>query len=256
MIWYHYKKNTFEGSLFFWNNGKQYLAYDSSGKMVIDHSVRFMQTFGIPTLKYTLLKNLFLSAFAYYQTGKDVLNKNVNAYDVSLQFSKSININSLRKTNLSITIGAELISGNKNTTNTHAFSPLYGTNHAHNGYMDYFYVSGRNESKSGLNDIYAKIKFEKEKKWFIYIDAHSFNSNTEISIMNQVQDRKLGVELDLTAGYILNEDVSFQFGYSQMFASSTLKNLQANQAAKNQNWIYLMLIIRPNNDKKFIGILN
>ncbi len=45
---------------------------------------------------------------------------------------------------------------NENRRNEFAFTPLYGTNHKFNGWMDYFYV-GNHGSSIGLQDINAKI---------------------------------------------------------------------------------------------------
>lgn len=259
MIWYNYKTIKFEGSFLFWNNGIQFLLYDSTGKNLVSHDLRFTQTIACPNLKYTFFKNNVISGFGYYQIGKDVANKVMNAYDVSLQSSQTMLINNERNIKFKVTVGAELISGtstNSTSKSNQSFVPMYGTNHAHNGYMDYFFVGGRFENKTGLNDLFIKLRLDMDKKWFIALDGHSFTSNADIYISQVKQDKKLGAEIDLTGGYVLNEDVSLQIGYSQMFASQTLKNIQANNAGKIQNWAYLMLIIRPKSDKKFIGVLN
>ena len=54
---------------------------------------------------------------------------------------------------------AEMMRGTEKTKNN-SFSPLYGTNHAHNGYMDYFYVGGRYENGVGLQDMYLYTKYD------------------------------------------------------------------------------------------------
>jgi hypothetical protein len=69
-------------------------------------------------------------------------------------------------------------------------------------------------------------------------------------------NKQLGLEIDMTAGVLISDDVSFQIGYSQMLPSYPLKYVQSNTAATNQNWAYLMLLIRPKNPKRFIGTLS
>ena len=259
MLWYNYKKEKFEVSFLFWNNGKQFLLYDSIGEIVLDDKLRFSQTIAIPTLKYSFFENNIISGFGYYQIGKDVANKELNAYDVSLQSSQTFNLNKEKNSKLKLTIGAELISGtnSNNSSNTNkSYSPLYGTNHVHNGYMDYFFVGGRFENSIGLNDLFFKLRYDLKKKWFVSADIHSFSANAKVYKGTQLQNAQLGTEIDLSGGIILNEDVSLQVGYSQLFANSTLKYLQSQNASSVQNWIYVMLIIRPKSDKKFIGILN
>ncbi len=252
MIWYNYKHKDLELSFLLWNNGKQ---DTTTGQK----DVRFSQTFGLPTIKYSFMKNNVVSAFAYFQTGKDVYNKYLNAYDISIQSAQTVNINEAKKTSFKVTLGAEMLSGtNTNNTNktNNSFSPMYGTNHAHNGYMDYFFVGGRFENYVGLNDLFLKLRYDNNKKWFVQTDVHSFSANANVYNAAELQSSQLGTELDFSSGIVLNEDVSFQVGYSQMLASSTLKYIQSATATDNQNWTYVMLIIRPKSDKKFIGILN
>ncbi len=252
MLWYNYKKKDLELSFLFWNNGKQDTV---TGR----RAVRYSQTIGLPTIKYSAIRNNWISAFAYYQMGKDVNNKDVNAYDFSLQCAQTFDLNSIKKNTLKAILGAEMLSGTKsnNTTNKNeSFSPLYGTNHAYNGFMDYFFVGGRFENTVGLNDLYLKFIYDANKKWFVQTDVHYFLSNADVYSGTVALSNQLGTELDITSGIVFNENVSLQVGYSQMFASSTLKYMQSAHASNTQNWAYVMLIIRPKNDKKFIGLAN
>ncbi|RYZ54173.1 MAG: hypothetical protein EOO14_14585, partial [Chitinophagaceae bacterium] len=66
----------------------------------------------------------------------------------------------------------------------------------------------------------------------------------------------LGTEIDLSLGYLINNSLSLQGGYSQAFFSDTFEFLQnSGELKKGQNWAYLMLIFRPTLKNKFIGIL-
>jgi hypothetical protein len=65
-----------------------------------------------------------------------------------------------------------------------------------------------------------------------------------------------GTEIDLSFGYIFNDAISLQSGYSQFFHTDTFAQVQPNDNLKGaQNWAYLMLIFRPTMKNKFIGIL-
>ncbi len=258
MAWYNYKHKEFELSALFWNNGRQFIKYDSLNK-VVDKDLRFSQTIGISALKYSFWKNGIVSMFAYYQFGKDVSNQNLQAYDLSLQVSQVFSLNSEKKSSFKMTLGAELLSGtnSNNTSNLNrSFNPMYGTNHAHNGYMDYFYVGGRFENSVGLTDIYIRMKYDINKKWFIAADVHNFMTNATIFKGTESLSKQLGLEIDLTAGVIITEDVSLQLGYSQFLPSYPSKYMQTSNIAINQNWAYLMLVVRPKSPKKFIGILS
>lgn len=258
MLWYNFKKEKFEVSFLFWNNGRQSIMTDSAGT-IVSTDLRFTQTIALPVLKYSFFNNNVISGFGYYQMGKDIANMEVNAYDVSLQCSQTFDLNKEKISKLKVTIGAELISGtnSNNTSNTNkSFSPMYGTNHAHNGYMDYFFVGGRFENSIGLNDLFFKVRYDMNKKWFVSADIHKFLANAKVYKGNEELNSQLATEFDLSGGIVVNEDVSFQAGYSHMIASNILKKLQTLSVSNTQNWIYLMLIIRPKSDKKFIGILN
>ncbi len=247
-----------EISLLFWNNGLQYVAYDSTGKNITKKEVRYTQTFGIPTLKYKT-GNTTASAFAYYQTGKDVSNNSVNAYDANFQISHQFNLNETGKQKLRFTAGIELLSGTDNNDTTKeksSFSPMYGTNHAHNGYMDYFFVGGRNEKSVGLNDIYLRVRFDYNASFFTAVDVHAFAANAGVYKGSDKLNSSLGNEIDFSFGYIINPTVSIQGGYSHYISTETMEFLSKSlDADKVQNWAYLMLIIRPDSDKKFIGLL-
>ena len=158
--------------------------------------------------------------------------------------------------NLKFTLGIELLSGTDpggNTGENNSFSPLYGTNHAHNGYMDIFYVGGRHENSVGLRDIFLRMRYDLNQKLFVSLNNHAFNSFTPYSGND---DFHLGYETDLALGFILNRSVSLQAGYSQFFQDNNLENLQNVQnPAGPQNWAYLMLMYRPTMKNRFIGLL-
>jgi hypothetical protein len=256
---YEHKAKEITIATLFWNNGKQYASYDSVGN-VKDKAVRFSQTFGISNISYKK-KHTALSGFFYYQNGKDVKDHKMRAYDASLQISQNIPFNDSLKNSLLITAGAEILSGtpsNNTVAVNKSFSPMYGTNHAHNGYMDMYYVGGRHENSVGLHDIFIYLKYTINSKAFISLNTHAFLAYADIYNKQTAQTMKknLGQELDLSAGYTFNKSFSMQMGYSQYFNTPSLDYLHGVSLAKPcQNWAYLMLIVRPNNPKKYIGLL-
>ena len=89
------------------------------------------------------------------------------------------------------------------------------------------------------------------------INGHLFQSQAKVYKASKKMDNALGTELDFAFGHVLHKSVSLQGGYSQMFASKTFEYLNNSIKPDDvQNWAYLMLIIRPNSEKKFIGIYN
>ncbi|MGM1055416.1 MAG: alginate export family protein [Bacteroidota bacterium] len=244
----------FNFSLLFWNNGLQYSEVDNAGE-IIKTGIHYRQTFGLPSLKYQL-GNTGFAGFYYHQVGKDLQGRDVKAYDASAQISQNFPIDTTQGSNFRLTLGIELLTGTDpvdNATENNSFSPLYGTNHAHNGYMDMFYVGGRHENSVGLRDLFLRMRYDMNPKLFLSLNIHSFNSFTPYS---ENEDEHLGYETDLALGYILNRSVSLQAGYSHFFQSDQLENLQNVQnPAGRQNWGYLMMIYRPTMKNRFIGLL-
>ncbi|WKV12955.1 alginate export family protein [Marivirga harenae] len=263
MLRYENQWGDFKLSALFWNDGRQFIESDAAGN-VINDQVNYSQTIGLPTIKYQL-GNTLLSGFYYHQTGKDVSDRDVNAFDVSAQITQTLNSNTEKGSSFKATLGIEIISGTDNisTEQNNSFNPLYGTNHAHNGYMDLFFVGGRFANSVGLQDYYLKGRYQFNPKFFTQLDGHVFYSEAEPVPMNPVLpvgiqrlSKYLGTEIDLSFGYILNRAVSIQGGYSQIFASDTFEFLQGQTAYKNtQNWAYVMFIFRPTMKNRFIGVL-
>lgn len=247
-------------SLLFWNNGRQYIEYENAQNQIIaEEGIRYMQTIGIPTLKYPI-GNTLLSGFYYHQLGKDVSGRKVNAFDASIQLSHAIKLDEEKGRALRLSLGAEFISGTATNASDHinrSFAPLYGTNHAHNGYMDLFFVGGRQEQFAGLQDFFLRSRFDVNKKLFLSANTHSFSTFADVYTEgNEQLSKNLGVEVDLSLGYLISDVVSLQSGYSQLFASDTFEQIRnVGNPASIQNWAYLMMIYRPTLKNKFIGLL-
>ncbi len=244
-------------SLLFWNDGRQYTLTGPQGT-IIEKGVRYRQTIGIPTLKYEM-GNTTLSAFYYHQLGKDPVGKTVAAYDASLQLMQQIGVNKEAGQKLRLVAGAELLSGSEpGAADNNSFSPLYGTNHLFNGYMDHFFVSGAYENNAGLLDVFLRARYDFGPRFFLQLDGHHFSSQVEgrHSFTGQPLGKYLGIEADMSLGFIIYDAVSLQCGFSALFATENLSELQLVRAPDDgQYWAYAMLIYRPTMKNKFIGIL-
>ncbi|WP_291865850.1 hypothetical protein [Maribacter sp.] len=164
----------------------------------------------------------------------DVSSAYLLGLDLSLKASQKIGLGA----------GVEVISGNDaSTTNkTEAFFPLYGTNHKFNGFMDYFYV-GNHANSVGLVDIHVSVKFKLGKKSSLLVKALNFSGEQELPS----GEKFLGTEIDLVFSQQFN-GYGLSIGYSQLFASDgmyELKGVTEANAADSQNWVWVMLTIKP-----------
>jgi hypothetical protein len=144
------------------------------------------------------------------------------------------------------TVGYEFLSGkdqDDTSDSFKSFTPLFGTNHAFNGYMDYFYV-GNHINSVGLQDAYLKIDFPIQKV-NLSLMPHVFMAPGKVVAAGVEQDSYLGTEVDLTATYKLNKYITMVGGYSQMFGTDTLEVLKGGDASATNNWGWVMININP-----------
>ncbi len=256
LIRFENKTEKVEYALLLWNDGRQRIVRDAQGQ-ITEQDLFFRLTLGLPTFHYQLGKTK-LSAFFYQQLGKDASGTKMQAFNASLQ-ANFLLMESEAGRKFNLVAGFETLSGTPSdeTSTNKSFSPQYGTNHAHNGYMDFFFVGGRLENSVGLNDFYIKGRYTFSPTLFVQADAHYFTSFADaIAADGQKLDKGLGTEIDLSLGYVFTPSISLQVGYSQAFASSSFETLTGvTQPNSLQNWAYTMLILRPTSKKKFIGIL-
>ncbi|WP_396137493.1 alginate export family protein [Flavobacterium sp.] len=230
-LWYHTDFEKLNLSVLALNNGMPYL-------VGTEEKVDYSQTLG----SRLVFKNgaLSIDGAAYLQTGK-IADNSVNATYFSA------NISYKATTNFNTSVGFEMLSGkdqNDTSTDMKSFNPLYGTNHKFNGYMDYFYV-GNHTNSVGLTDVYATLGYEKNK-FSAKLTPHYFASAASIYSAGEKQDNYLGTELDLTIGYKMYDNVTFDAGFSQMFASSSMEVLKAGNKNAGNNWAFISIKINPN----------
>jgi len=231
--WYHTTFDKIGASLLVLNTGYEYS--NDAKKLLVDYK----QTFGTYLTYKTDKIDTNLSA--YGQTGKSA-DKQVSAWNAAFNFG--YNLTETFKAGL----GYEFLSGkdsNDGSTVIKSFNPLFGTNHAFNGYMDYFYVGGGHLNNVGLQDAFLKLNYN-VNKWQFALMPHVFLAAADVvTPLNEKMDSYLGTEIDATFGYNFKKDIVVSGGYSQMFGSKTLELLKNGDAGHTNNWAWLMISVNP-----------
>ncbi len=248
---YENRWDNFQLTSLFWNNGVE---QNDQGRI----KTRYMQTWGLPVLRYTL-GDFIVGGFYYHQRGRDIVNRRVRANNAAVQVSYLRKVDKNEGSKFQATAGFEIISGTSQQSVDNinrSYNPLYGTNHAHNGYMDFFYVGGRHVNSVGLRDYFVRLRYDFSPNFFMSLNSHRFVASKDVFENLQKLSKGLGTELDLTTGYVLNDVVSLQVGYSQMWDAPALKVLQSvGNPSSFQSWAYAALLVRPNMKNRFVGLL-
>jgi hypothetical protein len=252
-LWWHRSFDKVSLSLLALNNGIAYS--DNTDTNDVKQKIAYSQTIG-PRITFKDGK-FSANAAIYLQMGKlkpgsGTLNAGEKLTKLSAMYL-STNINYQANDNFSVGLGFEYLSGNSQVDagdKNKAFTPLYGTNHKFNGWMDYFYV-GNHGNSVGLIDIYVPIKYKKGKFSAMLI-PHSFRTAADLHDWKSTDTKatmsnNLGLELDFTVGYAFAKNMVVKAGYSQMFATESmdaLKNVASGNKQTN-NWGWVMLVFNP-----------
>ena len=231
--WYHKRLNQVGMSLLLLNTGYEFQ------KTLTELEVDYKQTFG--TYLTFNEKHWDINLGLYGQTGQSA-DRKVKAWYAGAYLGYATS------KEFKLGLGHEILSGkdqNDFSADSKSFTPIFGTNHGFNGFMDYFYV-GNHQNNIGLNDTYLKLNYT-VSKWQLALIPHVFHApNRVVDATNQKMDAYLGTEIDLTATYTLRKDIIAMAGYSQMFSSSTLERVKTvANAADTNNWVWVMLSISP-----------
>jgi hypothetical protein len=230
--WYHTQFSKVNMSLLLMNTGYEF------AKTITDLEVDYKQTFGT-YLSYK--ENKWDANLGLYGQSGESSDKNVNAYYAGANLGYAIT------GNFKAGLGYEFLSGkdqNDTSSDFKSFTPLFGTNHAFNGFMDYFYV-GNHLNSVGLSDAYLKLNYA-QNKWQFSLTPHLFSApNTVLDASNMEMDSYLGTEIDFTTSYTVQKDIVATAGYSQMFGSSTLERLKGGNAGNTNNWVWVMVSFSP-----------
>ncbi len=225
-IWFNKKWNNEKISILVLNNGVP--TFNGSNEIC-----RYTQTFG-GNLSFKIKSTNVVSNF-YFQTGESISGLDVSAFNFLLELSQ-------RVSNNTFLVGYELLSGTSfdETSKNKSFTPLYGTNHKFNGFMDYFYV-GNHFNSVGLHDAYFKYSFIKNK-FGLNADIHLFATHANIE---SNLSKYLGTEIDLSLNWNMNKYSNFSFGLSKMLASDSMVLIKGGDNSAGQYWAYLMLTVKP-----------
>ncbi|WP_140486878.1 alginate export family protein [Flavobacterium sp. GSA192] len=226
--WYHTSIKKLGVSFLALNIGREYM------KTLTEAETNYYQTFG--TYANYAGKKLSLDFSFYGQTGKIETNK-VSAWQTAANLGYAFS------PKFKATLGYEFLSGKDlgtSPTMVKSFNPVFGTNHAFNGFMDYFYV-GNHANSVGLQDLTLKLDFP-IKKVNLSVAPHLFYTANELTATD---DKYLGTEVDVTAVYKASKDITLIAGYSQMFGSDSMVALKGGLNDTTNNWAYLMVNINP-----------
>jgi hypothetical protein len=236
--WYHTELGKINMSLLFLNTGYENKLTAPIPTPLPELKVDYMQTFG--TYMNTKGKKWDANLWFYGQTGKSNIYT-VSAYDAALNFNYALT------DKFKAGLGYEFLSGKSQastSTDIKSFYPLFGTNHAFNGYMDYFYV-GNHRNSVGLQDAFLKLGYT-VKKWQFNLIPHVFNAaNTVLDANKNEMSNYLGTEIDFTTSYAVHKYVNVSGGYSQMFATATMQRLKGGDTDHTNNWAWVMVNVNP-----------
>lgn len=239
-MWYHKDYRNSKFSFLLLNDGRQQLQ-----ALPEENRTRFRQTYGIIGTK-RIASQLSGDGEVYYQSGRDQLNRKVDAWLLSGSVTWTTTLTP-------VTVGIDYLSGSgpDSEINT-AFNPLYGTHHKFYGLMDYFYVGnnhGQNGHTAGLQDFFLKSNFNISEKHNVLLHFHHFRSAVPVYSDEPFfveQSSELGEEIDVVWQAQLAKDISFNLGYSQMFGSSSLNILKGGIDARPfQFWAWAMITFKP-----------
>ncbi len=229
--WFNTQQGNFSISGLILNTAYEYFT------TATDFKVDYLQTMG--TYSRFQGKNTDVDIAVYTQLGKRE-GANVQAWNFGANANHQID------EHWKMGVGYEFLSGtaaNDNRDKRKSFTPLFGTNHAFNGYMDYFYV-GNHLNSVGLSDLNAKLNFKTNHFQLNLIPHVFFSAETVVNAIGENMDKYLGTEIDLVGSYQLHKEVTLGFGYAQLFASPTLKTLKDGNATTN-NWAWVSINFDP-----------
>jgi hypothetical protein len=234
-LWFNKKFGRYALSLLFLNNGREHITLGKSPRQ-INYSQTIGQRSVYKTDKFSAALNLYL------QTGKDPADNDLSAFNTRIDLGYKIN------SKFGISGGYEYLSGNDMVdpdSKNKAFTPLYGTNHKFNGWMDYFYV-GNHANSVGLQDIFVALTYS-VKNWKVQLHNHYFLSAAPIKDPVKLDEASsgLGNEIDMSVNYKFSEYVNISAGYSHMIASESMGFIKTGDYEETNNWAWLMISIKP-----------
>ncbi|UJH92064.1 alginate export family protein [Antarcticibacterium sp. 1MA-6-2] len=202
-----------------------------------ERKTQYLQTFGS---YYSFISEKWSGDISLYgQTGKRN-NQEIQGWYVGG------NLNYMVTSAFTVGVGAEYISGTdsfEDMETSFSFTPLFGTNHGFNGFMDYFYV-GNHFNSVGIQDYYGKFSF-RLKNAELALVPHLFYTAAKLQEGINNLDPYLGTEIDVVGSHRISKSLTGSLGYSQMFGTNSLEFLKGGDADRIQNWAWVMISFHP-----------
>jgi hypothetical protein len=226
-----------------WSRAKLSFLFFNDGRQRTDSSSYYRQTYGLTG--ETKAGPLTLAGEFYYQGGTDAVRRDIGAYLAATSVTLPTKLTPL-------TLGVDYLSGSDATdTKNKAFVPLYGTNHAFYGHMDYFYVGnnhGQAGRTAGLADFYLKTNFKLTPKTTLLAHVHHFESAAtvyKLGTTDQQINSRLGEDLDLVLNASVSPEFNFKLGYSHMLSTDAMDALKGRVGRAHNQWAWVMLTFKP-----------
>jgi len=202
--------------------------------------VLFRHTYG---LDLTYKKEpLQLNGALYRQSGTDVSRSALEAYLGVAELLYTIKP-------FKLAAGMTYLSGSSGqNSKLRTFNTLYATNHKYYGHMDHFINLPADTRNGGLQNGYVKVHYSGHSRYNLGIDYHYFALAQHLPAtahLPATTKKYLGSELDASLLYRHSESVSFQLGYSTLFAGTSMEAIRGGNAATYADWGWLMVNIQP-----------
>lgn len=244
----YYSLNNYKTMQFLWFNQR----WDNTGLSLLflnngiqgQDQTHFSQTTGGRVT--SKLSTIDFSASVYLQTGRDAIDRKLSAFYLAAEGGYNFSENFKGALGFEFLSGTDLIETTDPNATNRSFNPLFGTNHAFNGHMDYFYV-GNHINNVGLINPYITTQYSKDK-FLLQGNLHLFFADGAVHEPGNPSNKMsayLGTELDLILGYTISPQASIRGGYSHLFASETMERIKGGDHTKLQNWLWVMVILKP-----------
>lgn len=194
-------------------------------------------------IDFSAAKKFTAVARGFYQTGHLQTGQEVAAYYGNADLSYTIGERN------TILIGFEYISGTdaKDTANkkSNVFSTLYGTGHKFNGNMDYFTNMPKDTKGAGLVNPYLNFICKVNDKLQLRADIHYFMLQNNYIKNNEVIDKGLGEEADLSCKYDISKEISLMAGFSFIKGNKSLEIISGGDSKNIGTWGFAMITFKP-----------
>jgi hypothetical protein len=213
---------------------------DGFQSTTVENQTNFRFTYGG---SYRFRMDVFdFYAAGYLQNGKNPGGMRINAWYGHLKSGFSIN------SKLRVEGGLEVFSGKDYTfpgdNRIRSFEASYGAGHGFNGSMDYFTIPDHTRG-AGLVNPYISMIWEQGRLNQLKTDVHMFSLQNNYVFQDEVINKHLGTEVDITFSRSIANDLSFSLGYSIMLAGKSMEIIKGGSSNRPAHWGFAMLTYKP-----------